>query len=65
MFQALLQGICLQTFDTSFPPVCILQPFCGIGKRSSFAADHLHLASVLRYMYRYQLRGFHPASCMP
>ena len=32
MFQALLQGICLQTFDTSFPPVCILQPFCGIGK---------------------------------
>ena len=30
MFQALLQGICLQTFDTSFPPVCILGTCTGI-----------------------------------
>lgn len=33
MLQALLQGIWEQTFDTSFPPPCIVQPFSGIGKK--------------------------------
>ena len=29
MFQALLQGICVQAFDTTFPPSYTVQPFCG------------------------------------
>ena len=32
MLQALLSGICLQAFEGYVSSMCILQPFCGIGK---------------------------------
>ena len=65
MYQVLLQGICLQASNASLSYACILKSFCGTGEGSPVTADGFHQGSLAGYLYRHQLRGFHPVACMP
>ena len=65
MSDAEIMVILILFHDPSLSYACVLQPFCGTGKRSPVAADRFHQGGLDGHLHRHQLRGLHPAACVP